>query len=101
MNPSDARAYEMHRLVAEKIQRDPDSVLNLAMRNIRQRSAKGVHPHYRRWLEILERGPADVIAVLLDPGERGQELRSSSPFAGALSEDERQRSLERAHSNAQ
>jgi hypothetical protein len=40
---------------------------------------------YAEWREILGRPLDDVIAVLVDPGERGQRLRQNSPFAGVLS----------------
>ena len=39
---------------------------------------------------LLLDGPLeDVLAVLVEPGERGDRLRKASPFPGALTEEER------------
>jgi len=39
---------------------------------------------YREWQAILELPVEDVVAVLLDPTDRGQRIRQNSPFAGVL-----------------
>lgn len=42
-----------------------------------------------QWLDILDRGIEEALAVAVEDTERGQVLRSASPFAGVLTEDER------------
>jgi len=101
MNESDRRNLEMHRLVAGKIQRDPLTILKIAIDNIQKyRREHGDHPYMREWESVIGQGPNAVIALLSDEGERGQVLRSSSPFAGALNEQERREAIARAHSAA-
>jgi hypothetical protein len=39
---------------------------------------------YREWQSILQLPVEEVIAVLLDPTDRGQRLRQNSPFAGVI-----------------
>jgi len=36
------------------------------------------------WLEVLDRPLEEVIAIMIDPGERSRQLRQTSPFAGVL-----------------
>lgn len=47
----------------------------------------------RRWLlmreDILDGPFEDVVAVLIDPSERGYELRQNTPFVGILSDEDR------------
>jgi len=44
-----------------------------------------LHPEYAEaWREFLRRGVGAVVAVLEDPGERGQALRQVSPFTHVL-----------------
>ncbi|MDE2481572.1 MAG: hypothetical protein KGN02_05245 [bacterium] len=86
---SDRRNYELHRLVATKVQRDP-SLLRIALRNIaRFENRSGSNPYYLRWKEIIASGPESTVEALLDTGELGQTLRSASPFAGILTDEER------------
>ncbi len=92
MNRSDTRDYELHRLVVEHIERDPKGVLSRALRTIQNRDP---HQYYHEWRRIIELGPARVIETLLDKSERSSTLRSASPFAGVLSQEERLRVLER------
>ena len=42
----------------------------------------------REWESILNAGVGRVIAALLDPSDHAATLRSSSPFAGVLPQDE-------------
>lgn len=45
----------------------------------------------RAWDELLSRPMGEVLASIVDPGERARELRQSSPFAGVLTAAERWR----------
>jgi hypothetical protein len=73
----DARSLAMHCKIAQKISRDPE-LLNIANENFARWSQKAA--------EI-----ADFITSISDDAIR---LRSSSPFAGVLSAEERKRIYE-------
>jgi hypothetical protein len=45
------------------------------------------------WDEILDRPVAEIRGMLADDSPEGDDLRQNSPFAGVLSEPERQRIL--------
>ncbi len=92
----EARSLAMHCLMAQKIERDPkllDRVRN-TLETWRTRYAKAgdeVPRALDEWQRIL-REPWPVIAALMtDSGERGTRLRQSSPFAGVLTTEERER----------
>lgn len=88
-------ALAYHRAVAERLRAEPEAVLERARRNL-NRWAKGdafgsgERASLEEWRGIL--GEADVgqlIEIMTDTSEEGQRLRSSSPFVGALSPEER------------
>jgi hypothetical protein len=96
MNRSDRRNYELHRAVVARLRKQPAMVLGVALRNIeRYRQSSGDHPDLREWEQLLVAGPDAVVVALLDEGERGQRLRSSTPFAGVISPQERRDVLAR------
>jgi len=98
MNLSDRRNFELHSAVAAKIERHPE-LLAVAARNLeRLRKRSGRHRYFEEWAAILTMGPAQVIEMLRDQGEKGQVLRSASPFTGLLTEPERLSILERLRS---
>ena len=87
----DARSLAMHRVVADKLQRDP-GLLDQAMRTLerwRATASPGVQPYLEEWERILGRGLGVTVEVLLDGSERATALRQCSPFAGVLSSRER------------
>ena len=45
------------------------------------------------WREVLGRGPKAVRATLLDPSPHGHDMRQMTPFAGLLSDEERNAAL--------
>lgn len=97
VNLSDRRSYALHKAVADKIRLNPD-LLRIALGALDRYEARvGPYPPYRRWREIIRRGPADVVRVLLETSEESQILRSASPFAGILSVQERQAILDSVH----
>lgn len=52
--------------------------------------ADAIHPTYaKRWEEILSRPPEEVARLITSDTPEARALRQSSPFAGALHEDER------------
>ncbi|MFF5084773.1 excisionase family DNA-binding protein [Actinoplanes sp. NPDC000266] len=83
----------LHRAIAAKLAAHPPAVLAAAAINLRR--LRHLHPAGRewvwldRWEALLDGGVAAVIDVLTSPAEHAVKLRSTSPFAGVLSEAER------------
>jgi len=85
----DQRELALHRVVAEKLERDP-SLLQVAQGNIARWRRQGVRsPYFLEWERILTEPLPSVLELLRSPDERAVRLRQSSPFAGILSEQER------------
>lgn len=91
----DEFALAYHRAVVERLRAEPETVLERARRNL-NRWAKGdafgpgEQASLEEWRGIL--GGSDVerlIEIITEESEEGQRLRSSSPFVGALSSEER------------
>lgn len=97
------RSLWLHRVVAGRLAMEPDGTLAKARANID--TLRRAHPGSvaQRWIErwqTLLDGPIDsLLDILASPSERAIELRQNSPFAGVLSEQERQTALAsfRAH----
>jgi len=91
----DEFALAYHRAVAKRLRAEPEAVLERAHRNLSQwmegdAFGAGEQAALEEWREIL--GEADVdhlIEIMTDASDEGQRLRSSSPFVGALSPEER------------
>jgi hypothetical protein len=91
----DEFALAYHNAVAERLRAEPEAVLERARRNLNRWTegdafGAGEQASLEDWREIL--GEADVdrlIEIITDSSEEGQRLRSSSPFVGALSPQER------------
>jgi hypothetical protein len=85
------RSLAMHRLVAEKLRADP-ALLGRAMENLHrwQKTEGSPSLTFAEWEGILG-GPATQVAQFLEErSERATRLRQSSPFAGILTDAERQ-----------
>ena len=88
----DARSLAMHCRIALKISRDPN-LLNKAKENLKRWCAKskGPKPRYlQEWEEILDRPWPAIAELITSMSEEATRLRASSPFAGVLSEKERE-----------
>jgi hypothetical protein len=91
----DEFALAYHRAVADRLRAEPAVVLEHARRNLDHwmegdAFGPGELASLDEWRRIL--GEADVdrlIEIITDASEKGQRLRSSSPFVGALSSEER------------
>jgi hypothetical protein len=91
----DEFALAYHRAVAKRLRAEPEAVLERAHRNLSQwmegdAFGAGEQAALEEWREIL--GEADVdhlIEIMTDASDEGQRLRSSSPFVGTLSPEER------------
>lgn len=81
----------LHTAVAEKLRRNPKSVLQIAHNNLKN-WLKDNNPALLEWQNILEtETPEEIIKIITQNTDEGQRLRSSSPFAGVLSESEREK----------
>ena len=87
------RSLEMARLIVEKIDADP-GLFQVAHENLQRwkHIGGGTLPRCREeWKALLQRPWDQVRRILLDESDEGQRLRSSHPFAGLVSEEERRR----------
>jgi excisionase family DNA binding protein len=88
----------LHRAVAGKVVQNPPAVLAAAAINLRR--LRKLHPEGRswewldRWEAVLDEGADAVLDALTSSAEFAIELRATSPFAGILTEPERQLVLE-------
>lgn len=91
----DEFALAYHRAVAERLRAEPEAVLERARQNLNRWTegdafGAGERASLDEWRDIL--GEADVdrlIEIMTDASDEGQRLRSSSPFVGTLSPEER------------
>lgn len=94
----DRVSMALHRAIAAKLLNDPEAVLAVVPENLDRIRSTVRGPAAASWLdawERLTRGPVDeLIAAMLDDTPTGRELRQNSPFAGALSDEERVRAIE-------
>ena len=95
MNFSDRFSLSLHQRVAEKLRADPAQVLSVANENLdRWLSKNGFASGPERralleWKAILEGSSTfEIESIITADNDEGQRLRSSSPFAGVLSENE-------------
>jgi hypothetical protein len=97
MNFVDLFNLMLHRTVAEKLQENPESVLQIACNNLERWLASESFAGSERlalleWQNILETyAPEEICKIIVQNTDEGQRLRSSSPFAGVLSEAEREK----------
>jgi hypothetical protein len=88
----DRRALEMDRIVAQRLDENPEAVLGVARKNLERWLGlcdASVRSALMEWKEILQRPPERVREVLLGEDEDSARLRQSSPFCGILTPGER------------
>jgi len=89
---AELRSLAYHREVARRIVDDP-TVIARARARVREWS-RTLHPvpeYARAWAVILDQPAVELVRFLEEDSERARELRQSTPFAGALSPQERWR----------
>ena len=91
---ADRRALEMMRLTVAKIDADP-SLFRLGMENLTRwrHQNGGDQPQWaEQWERWFERGEPweHIRALLLEDSDEGEQLRASHPFAGVLTDEERE-----------
>ncbi|PUA79485.1 hypothetical protein C7S10_19125 [Nocardioides currus] len=92
------RSVWLNRAVVGELIRDPDRVVAIARDNIAR--WRGVHAHrpgilaaLDHWEEILDAGVEEIVSTLTGPGEKAEDLRQNSPFAGVLTAEQRSQAL--------
>lgn len=87
---AEERSVAYHRVIAERLLRQPE-VLERARQRVQTwlASSTGAPPYARKWAEVLAGDPSSVADFLVERSELADELRQSSPFAGALQPRER------------
>jgi excisionase family DNA binding protein len=97
LSRDERRSLWLAYVVAGTIAADPDRTIGDALGNLHKMrpNARG---QAKKWLDEWERilnGSVDqILAALTDRSLRGRELRQNSPFAGALTDDQRLTALE-------
>lgn len=88
---AEERSVAYHRAIAARLRARPE-ILEAARRRVDEWMAAAVVPHFaRQWQRILTRDLDAIGAFLVERSARADELRQSSPFAGALPARERWR----------
>lgn len=88
---SDHLSLRYHAIVAQKLRQDPD-LWARPKENLERwtRRTGAVASGYLEWRRILDTMPREAILFLLvEKSDNAARLRSSSPFAGILSQEER------------
>jgi hypothetical protein len=89
----DRRSLALHEAVAAKLEANP-ALIRVARDNLSRWLAAGERPAYAEWRALLESKPLpEVLGILRSTSEQAARLRQSSPFAGVLTSDERNRVL--------
>lgn len=96
-----AVSLALGRLTAAELLRNPEPVLVKARARVGRMLDERTLPHGTRrqlteWSRILAGPLEDIVGALIDPSERGYELRQATPFTGLLSDEERLAAIRRA-----
>jgi hypothetical protein len=84
-----------HMAVAERLRERPDAVIELARQNLNRwlegdALGPGERQSVEEWQKLLDLSEvSQLIGIITDTSDEGQRLRSSSPFVGALTPEER------------
>jgi predicted DNA binding protein len=83
-----------HRRVAEHLLAEPEKVLNKARHNLARwknvHEGTGSEAAWEEWMRLLDtKSLAELVAIFTEDSDEGQRLRSSTPFTGILSAEER------------
>jgi hypothetical protein len=87
---AEERSVAYHSVIAERLLLRPEVLDRARQRVAGWLSSKAEAPYYAlRWSEVLAGDPSSIAAFLVERSDLADELRQSSPFAGALSQEER------------
>ncbi|MEZ5282121.1 MAG: helix-turn-helix domain-containing protein [Acidimicrobiales bacterium] len=97
LSRDERRSLWLAYVVAGRIATEPERTIGDALRHI-DKMRPNARGQAKKWLDEWTRllnGPVDrILAALTDRSLRGRELRQNSPFAGALTEEQRLKALE-------
>jgi len=87
----DARSLALHRLIAEKIRRDPAlfQKVRSTLAHWQTIVSADSQPYLIEWARLVEAGMDECLAMATEDSEHATALRQSSPFCGVLTERER------------
>ena len=87
----DDRSLALHRLIADKIRRDPAlfDKARATLEHWRQRVSIRTQPCLEAWSNLMDQGMDASLAMAVEDSERAAALRQSSPFSGLLSNQDR------------
>ncbi|WP_026536325.1 hypothetical protein [Arthrobacter sp. H14] len=92
--------YELHVQLARKLKGDEESIRRIGRTNLERMRQTKRNPVAQQWIEmwsdLLNARVEDLTSGMLADTELGRELRHMSPFAGALTDDERRLAIRRA-----
>lgn len=77
----DERIAELHRLIEQRLERDPVGTMRVAKENLtRLQALLGDRPTLKEWARALATRTDEVRSILLGSSDRAVWLRSSSPW---------------------
>lgn len=87
----DQRSLALHRLVADKIRRDPALFNKVRQTLARWRTTvcASSQPYLQEWEHLADSGLEACLLAAEEDSERARALRQSSPFTGVLTHGER------------
>ncbi|MBC7700275.1 hypothetical protein, partial [Aquabacterium sp.] len=87
----DDRSLALHRLIADKIRRDPAlfDKARATLAHWRQRVSIRTQPCLAEWAALMDQGMDACLAMAVEDSEHATALRQSSPFSGLLSNQDR------------
>jgi len=93
----DLKSLTLHQLVVTKIRSEPELFFQVRERleQFAATAAPQSAPYIARWLSAFDRGMEEALCLAIEDTERGQVMRSCSPFSGVLTEVERLNFLRR------
>ena len=88
----DEFSLRLHQEIAERLRRNSSEILKIARKNLnRWLAAQGDVTALHEWKSLLENSSLEnLIVIITETTDESQRLRSSSPFAGVLSNAERE-----------
>jgi len=96
----DLFGYELHLTVAAQLPDRGEEIRRIGLRNLarqRQRPGSGLREGWMdEWGRLLHGTDQELTDGMLQLGDRGNDLRQMSPFAGVLSQEQRLDALDRA-----
>lgn len=87
----DQRSLALHRLVVEKIRREPvlfDNV-NRTLAHWRTIVCVNSQPYLKEWEQLVNQGIDACLAAAVEDSEHADAMRQASPFCGILTNQER------------